>query len=241
MYKILIQPTYIGSTGHHKLSLNAYARTYNSIKFAQPFRNLLLRKIWILGALFLSRKTKHLILDFTDNDILFLKGFYSKHRTYNVSPYPNISEKRIYFIKELNNKKLRLIVHTNKGKKILKKQNIDTIVEPSPNYLLDDILDLNINLPKQFNLVLARHCGKNIILHNLKNDCEKKYIILASSKKTIVKKNKLFLGEISDLSLNVLILKASKIFIFHPKMFSGESAFSKHLKALGRSFDYKII
>jgi hypothetical protein len=239
MYKYLIQPIPLDCPGHHLYSLRAYSRKYNAFKIFPKFKSKFFRKIWFLWKLIRVKKCNHLILDFTDADILIMKFIKSKSRTLNVTPYPNMSTSRIEFIRNSFTDGVRLISHTSAGVAFYRNLNIEVQEEPSPSLHLEDLYGDKLPLKSPYILCLARHLTVSQISSYFK-DAPKNMgvLVLGPIKESGEIDGLFFLGIVSECFLQYLIFTATRILILHPQNFMGESAFVKHVQALGLKPEY---
>jgi hypothetical protein len=239
MYKYLIQPTPLDCPGHHLYSLRAYARKYKAFKKFPKVKFKLFRKIWFLWTLITLKRSNHLVLDFTDADILIMKFIKSKNRTLNVTPYPNMSTLRIDFIRNSYREGVRLISHTGSGVNFYRNLNIEVEEESSPSLHLEDLYGIKLPLRSPYILCLARHLTVTQISNYFKDAQESTGVLVLGPVKESGEINGLFfLGIIPESFLQYLIFTAAKILILHPQDFMGESAFVKHIEALGLKAEY---
>ena len=239
MYKFLIQPIFVEGAGHHLYSLRAYSRKYCATKLTPKFQSWVYRKIWFLIYLIKVRESNHLVLDFTNIDILILKLVKSKFRSLNVTPFPKMSAKRLGFIRECFIKGVRLISHTDSGVEFYKNLNINVENEPSPDLVLEDVIGQVMPCQVEYTLCLARH-GPTAKIVNYFGELQtnQNVLILGQDKQFNLVNGLMFMGIVNDSFLQYLILNATKIIVLHPSDFWGESAFLKHVNALGRSSEF---
>jgi len=239
MYKFLIQPIFVEGAGHHLYSLRSYSRKYCAIKLTPKFQSWIYRKIWLLIYLIKVRGSNHLVLDFTNTDILILKLVKSKFRSLNVTPFPNMSAKRLNYIRDCFMGGVRLISHTSSGVEFYKNLNITVENEPSPDLVLEDVIGQVMPCQGEYILCLARHVPTAKIVNYLGGlQINHNVVILGQDKQFTLINDLIFMGIVNDNFLQYLILNATKIIVLHPSDFWGESAFLKHVNALGRSSEF---
>lgn len=229
----------MNGAGHHFHSLNAYVRQYDATALSSNFKSKILRKIWFLWSLIRVRDYNHLVLDFTDADILILKLVGSKFRTLNITPYPCMSPKRLDFIRISFKEGARLISHTREGVDFFKNLNISVEEEASPAINLVDLFGHPMPCNGPFILCLARHVSAQKISDYFRSSpVGLNVVVLGKFDEVRSFDGLVFMGLISEIFLQYLILNARRIIVLHPPNFMGESAFLGHVQALGRKSEY---